>query len=124
MNNRLKELRKELKMTQSELGERIGITGATVSDIERGKLSLTDRNVSLLCEKLAVNEEWIRFGKGEMFQPELPTDETTALLAKLDLDSNPKTKMFLEIFDQLDDNAQTILLDLARSLQKNIEQKK
>lgn len=124
MNNRLKNLRKELKMTQSELGERIGITGATVSDIERGKLSLTDRNVSLLCEKLAVNEEWIRFGKGEMFQPELPTDETTALLAKLDLDSNPKTKMFLEIFDQLDDNAQTILLDLARSLQKNIEQKK
>lgn len=124
MNNRLKELRKELKMTQSELGERIGITGATVSDIERGKSILTERNISLLCEKLAVNEEWIREGKGNIFREELPIDETTALLASLDLEGNPKTKMFLEIFDQLDEKAQTVLLDLARSLLDNYGQKK
>ena len=124
MNNRLKKIRKELKLTQNELGEKIGITGATVSDIERGKLSLTDRNITLICEKLAVNEDWIRFGNGEMFRPELPLDENTVLLANLDMENNPKIKTFFEIFEQLDDKSKAVLLDLAKSLLENIEQKK
>lgn len=124
MNNRLKAIRKELKLTQNELGEKIGITGATVSDIERGKLSLTDRNITLVCEKLAVNEEWIRHGTGEMFRPELPVDENTVLLASLDLENNPKTKTFLEIYEQLDEKSKTVLLDLAKSLLENSEHKK
>ena len=124
MNERLKKIRKELKLTQNELGERIGITGATVSDIERGKSILTERNISLLCEKLAVNEDWIRFGNGEMFRPELPLDENTAILANLDMENNPKIKTFFEIFEQLDDKSRTVLLDLAKSLLENIEQKK
>lgn len=124
MNNRFKEIRKELNMTQKEMGSILGILNSTISDIEKGKANLTDRNITLICEKLAVSEEWLRFGTGEMFRPDLPTDDTTALLAKLDLEGNPKTKMFLEIYDQLDEKSQTVLLDLARSLQKNIEQKK
>lgn len=124
MNSRLKAIRKELKLTQNEFGEKIGITGATVSDIERGKLALTDRNISLICEKLLVNEEWIRHGIGDMFRPELPVDENTVLLANLDLDNNPKTKAFLEIYEQLDEKSKSVLLDLARSLLENSEQKK
>lgn len=124
MNNRLKEIRKNLKLTQNEIGEKIGISGATISDIERGKLSLTDRNISLLCEKLSVNEDWIRYGTGEMFRTELPEDENTVLFANLDMENNPKIKTFLEIYEQLDEKSKTVLFDLAQSLLENIEQKK
>ena len=60
MRKRLREIRKKLGYTQNEFGERIGITGSTVSDIERGKLSLTERNISLICEKLGVNKNWLK----------------------------------------------------------------
>lgn len=64
---RLKQLRKLQKMTQKEFGEKIGVSGDTISSIETGKVNLTDRNISLICEKFNVNEEWLREGKGEMF---------------------------------------------------------
>lgn len=124
MNNRFKEIRKTLNMTQKEMGAVLGITNGSVSDIEKGKANLTDRNISLICEKLAVNEDWIRNGNGDMFRPELPVDENTVLLANLDLENNPRTKAFLEILDQLDEKSKTVLLDLAKSLLENIEQKK
>ena len=36
MNERLKELRKTLKLTQKEFGVKIGVTNFTISDIEKG----------------------------------------------------------------------------------------
>lgn len=67
MINRVKELRKLKKLTQKEFGERIGVSGDNISSIEKGKVKLTDRNISLICEKFNVNEEWLREGKGEIF---------------------------------------------------------
>ena len=67
MINRLKELRKFKKLTQKEFGEKIGVSGDTISSIEKGKRNLTERNISLICEKFDVNEEWLRDGIGEMF---------------------------------------------------------
>ena len=48
MNNRLKEIRRTLHMTQKELGDVLGITNGAVSDIEKGKAALTERNISLI----------------------------------------------------------------------------
>ena len=68
MNTRLKELRKKLKMTQKEFGEKIGLTNAAISDIEKGKTSLTERNQNLICEKFNVNKEWIEKGTGDCLE--------------------------------------------------------
>ncbi|MCI1958622.1 MAG: helix-turn-helix domain-containing protein [Clostridia bacterium] len=67
MNERLRKLRKYLNLTQVEFGNKINIKGATISDIEKGKLNLTERNLQSICKEYNVNEQWLRTGKGEMF---------------------------------------------------------
>ena len=67
INQRIKEVRKALKMNQDEFAEVLLITQTGVSAIEIGRRNPTDRNISLLCQKLHVSEEWLRTGEGEMF---------------------------------------------------------
>lgn len=68
MKDRIKALRKELKMSQEALGGVLGITGSGVSRIEAGDHNLSEQNIKLLGAKLNVNEEWLRTGAGNMFK--------------------------------------------------------
>lgn len=112
MRKRLREIRKKLGYTQNEFGGRIGITGSTVSDIERGKLSLTERNISLICEKLGVNKNWLKNGEGEMFDTyNLPEDEITRALASIETSNYENVKSLLLKYVQLDDNGKKVIDD-------------
>jgi transcriptional regulator with XRE-family HTH domain len=68
-NTRFGELRRAFgsRETQAKFAERIGLDRTLVSKIETGSLSLTQKTIRILCEKIHVNEEWLRTGKGEMF---------------------------------------------------------
>lgn len=68
MNNRIKELRKELKLTQSEFAERIGAKRSAIASIETGNNNVSEQMVKLILLTYKVNESWLRTGKGEMFQ--------------------------------------------------------
>lgn len=65
--DRLKILRKELKITQEELGKTLGISKAAVSKIENGFALLTERNINIICKEYNVNYAWLVNGDGEMF---------------------------------------------------------
>lgn len=106
MNTRLKELRKSLKLTQQEFGAKIGLSKASIGNIENGIINLTDRNISLICSTYNVNETWFRDGVGEMFK-EMDKDEELAYLlgTLLDEDCEYKKKFIksmLELDDEID----------------------
>lgn len=65
INQRIKELRKELKLSQEEFGTRIGLKKSAASWIEQEGHTITDQNISLISKTFGVNEEWLRTGKGE-----------------------------------------------------------
>lgn len=68
MNERIKEVRKSLGLTQQEFADRIGVKRNTVATYEGGRNVPIDSVVSLICKEYNVNEEWLRTGEGEMFQ--------------------------------------------------------
>lgn len=68
MNERIKEVRKSLGLTQQEFADRIGVKRNTVATYEGGRNIPIDSVVSLICKEFNVNEEWLRAGEGEMFQ--------------------------------------------------------
>ena len=70
MVNRVKLIRKELKMTQEQLAQRLGIGKAALSMIETGKCGLSTRNKNILVQDFNLNPEWIDTGEGEMFNSE------------------------------------------------------
>ncbi|MEA5055947.1 hypothetical protein SDC9_126532 [bioreactor metagenome] len=112
MSQQLKNLRKELKLTQSEFGEKIGVTGAAISDIEKGRRKLIDRNISLICEKFHVNEEWLRYGTGDKYKfDDLPTDELATALATIEKEQYEKIKSLLITYSKLDTNNKKVVND-------------
>ena len=89
MNNRVKELRKALKMSQDEFGKTVGITGSGVSKIESGDRSVTDQLVFSLCAAYKVNETWLRTGEGEMFRTRSRDEELAAFFGSVTLQNDP-----------------------------------
>lgn len=67
MNERIKELRKALNLSQEKFGERLGIKKNTVSQLENGINNVTDTTLKLICREFGVNASWLISGDGEMF---------------------------------------------------------
>ena len=62
---RLKALRKALKMTQVEFAEIINSSNGHVSDMEKGRKNITDSTMDLLELKKNVNIDWVKTGRGD-----------------------------------------------------------
>ena len=69
MDKRIKELRKALNLTQNELGSRIGMTPNTITNYETGRRVPSNQVVFSICREFNVNEDWLRTGNGDMFNP-------------------------------------------------------
>ena len=78
MNERIKQIRRELGLTQTEFAERIGLKQNSIALIESGKRNISDQAVLSICREYGVNEEWLRTGDGDKFIPE-SNDELEAL---------------------------------------------
>jgi transcriptional regulator with XRE-family HTH domain len=68
MNERIKELRKTLGLSQEAFAERLGLKGSAVSHLESGRRNVTTQNINAICREFGVNEEWLRTGSGDMFE--------------------------------------------------------
>lgn len=64
MNERFKEVRKALGLTQSEFGKSLGISNTAISKIEKGENNISESNIISICREFGVNEEWLRTGVG------------------------------------------------------------
>ena len=67
ISDRIKDLRKELNLKQSDFANKIGIKQAAISAIEKGIRNVTDRIINDICREFNVNEEWLRSGTGDIF---------------------------------------------------------
>ncbi|MFI3248023.1 MAG: XRE family transcriptional regulator [Rikenellaceae bacterium] len=70
VNERFRQIRKKLEMTQEQLAQRLGVGKAALSMIETGKAGLSSRNLNIMVQEFNVNAEWVETGKGNMFSAE------------------------------------------------------
>ncbi|MCB7321292.1 helix-turn-helix domain-containing protein [Lacrimispora sp. 210928-DFI.3.58] len=121
MNERLKNLRKRLELSQEEFGKRIGITKSSVSKLETGENSPSEQTIKLICSEFNINEMWLRAGKGEMFI-ELDRDEEIAAWASKITRSDYGNKFvpeFAHVLTKLDESDWEVLEKIARLLIEN-----
>lgn len=81
MNNRLKDVRKAVKLSQEDFGQRIGVTGTALSRWESGDRKIPDSAILNICREFGVNETWLRTGAGEMFWPRSEAAELAELVS-------------------------------------------
>lgn len=88
MNERFREVRKALNLTQAEIADKIGIKQSTVTAYETGNREVSDRTIKSICSVFSVNEDWFRYGEGEMFasrtRNEIISDFMTEILKEED----------------------------------------
>lgn len=83
LNDRIRQLRGFLGLTQTEFGERIGLKQNTVALIESGR-NTSDQSILAICNAFGVNEKWLREGKGEMMKVDA-SDELEAVAQRYNL---------------------------------------
>ena len=83
MHERIKQLRKQLKINQSEFGSRIGLSRDTIANIEGNRIEIKDIYVLSICKEFNVNEDWLRTGEGEMFNQSDEDEELAAIVGRV-----------------------------------------
>ncbi len=91
MHNRLRDVRKALKMSQAKFAKELGLTQTSLSMIEGGKTKLTEKNIKLLLATFNINGNWFQTGVGTMFNTSLYEDEFRDVFLKLE----PETQEYL-----------------------------
>lgn len=88
MNHRIKSLRKQLGLNQSEFAARIGVSQTAVAAWEAGTRNPMDAIIQSICREFGVSERWLRSGEGEMFPPRDRLSELSSLAGRF-LASDP-----------------------------------
>lgn len=99
MNTRIKKLRNSLNLSQKEFGAKIGLKPTSMCDIENGRCNINERVIISICAKFNVNEEWLKYGRGEMFNI-----------------NDKKFNEFFEIYKHLTKPLQNFLIKTSKNL--------
>lgn len=85
VNERVKEIRTSLKISQGRFAELCGVSMSTVQKIEHGTVEVSEQNLQLFERKLNINNVYLRTGKGEKFINGIVPE----LILKPEEDENP-----------------------------------
>lgn len=81
-NERITMVRKELKMSQTEFGENIGVSRGVIKNIDDKKVLVKPLLLQQICKTYNVNETWLTTGEGEMFVKQSRTDEIAQFVGR------------------------------------------
>lgn len=112
IGERIRYLRKSvLNLTMENFGERIGITTASLSNIENGKTNPSDQTVRSICREYRVREEWIRNGEEPMYMQMTPNQERAAFLAAVTAgEASPEINAFIDAVESISDDDLKIVM--------------
>ena len=113
INDRMKEIRIALNLSQERFGQPLGLTKTSVSSIENNLRVVSERTILLLHASWKVSETWLRTGEGEMFDNG-GDDFVAELGAKYNL--NAFQQNLVRIVYDMPPAYQEMILTLARRL--------
>jgi len=103
INQRIKELRKKIGLNQRDFCKMLALSSGYIAGVEINSREVNDRLIKLIISEFRVNEEWLRYGNGEMFIEE-KSDEKAARISSL--------------FDDLPPHYQDVVLGTIELLRK------
>lgn len=83
MKDRIREIRKDAGLNQTEFGGRIGVAQTTIAGYENGSREVPNVVVTAICDKFGIREEWLRDGIEPMYAPTGREEEMARLVKRL-----------------------------------------
>lgn len=115
MDERIKELRKALGLTQQKFADAIGVRQNTVAQYEMGRNPPNDTVITLICREFNVSEAWLRDGVEPMFLPKSRNEELMDFATKAaEGDPGNIRAQLLAVMARLTDEQWEVLAQVAR----------
>lgn len=97
VGERIKQVRKELKMTQIEFAKELGVSRNSVACYEGGTRNVGDYIIKNICRTFNVDYNWLTKGEFEMFLSE-PNGTIDKLIKEYNISENqlPLIKAYLK----------------------------
>ena len=124
MNQRLKLLRKQFNLNQSDFALRIGVSQSAVAAWESGIRNPIDAIVQSICREFGVSESWLRTGEGTMFVPQTPDAQIAAYVARTLKGNNEFKKAVLALLLSRSDEDLAVIERAYRDLGEILRQRK
>jgi transcriptional regulator with XRE-family HTH domain len=80
VHERLKEIRKSLKLSIREFSKQIYISHSLYGELELGHRKTTDKIIQLISSRFNVSKDWILTGQGDMFTAPPPDIQLERLI--------------------------------------------
>lgn len=65
MGEKIKKIRKDHKLTQTEFAEIFGLSHSHISNIENNRENPSETLILFICSRFNISYEWLRYGEGE-----------------------------------------------------------
>lgn len=109
MKDRIRELRKQKKLSQAAFGEKLGVSRDVINNIELGRVEPKEILIRHLCEAFHLNDQWLRTGEGEMYTANTEKELFTEMLADaLKNDNEDVRELIMSIFALKDDELKVV----------------
>lgn len=117
MNERIKEVRKALNLSQDEFAGRLGLTRGAITNIELRKTEPKPLLIELICSTYSINKKWLENGEGEMFiQPTRDEEIASFVASALKGEDDNFRKRFLSMLSKLDESEWELLEKMAKKM--------
>lgn len=119
MKDRIKEIRNNQGMSQTDFAKRLLVSRSAVCKMESGENSPSDQTINLICREFNVNEDWLRTGRGEMFKKRSKSQEIGYFANEImDLPDENFKKRFISALAKLNEKDWEVLMKIADELNK------
>lgn len=124
MNERIKQLRLELGMSQEEFGNRLGVGRGAITNIELNKVKPKPLFVSLICKTYGVRETWLRTGEGPMYTTMDEADELNRIFEEVGASDDELVKAAIRVYWRLDEKEKAAIRKQTSDLVAKLDEKK
>lgn len=101
MNERIKTVRKNANLNQTEFADRIGASRDKIASYETGRVIPTDTVLKLISKEFGISYAWLKTGEGDMEDPVLE-DDFSERLADTYQNLPDRLKMLVEALIKMD----------------------
>ncbi len=123
MKDRIKKIRIDAGLNQSDFAKMLSISRSAICKIESGENNPSEQTLELIQQKFPVNDEWLRTGEGEPYMP--PTDERAEYISDLlegkDDEFCEMVMQIVKTYSDLDEKSKIVLRNFAKKLADNVK---
>lgn len=92
IGERLVYLMKDLRLTQSELADKLHLTQPHISALCSGRKPFTDRTIADICREFNVSLAWLETGEGEMYVQRSENERMALMFADVLADADESVR--------------------------------